>query len=376
MRFLLQIGLLLSPFLGIHCTAAEVPWLAEVQRAPDQVPPPKRPLAPLLVSEKGEPIQTLAAWQKQREVLRRQWREFLGTLPEPPKELNLKVLSAEKIDGGTRELVEYDAEPNLRVHGYLLRPAGEAKPHSRPAIVALHPTTNLSIDNIAGVAGPPEKFTGLGLMKAGFVVFCPRCFLWHDAKTIQDATAAHQKRHPQVKGMAKMLYDAQRAVDVVLSLPEVDPARVGTFGHSLGAKEVLYLLAFDDRVKAGVASEGGIALDSTNWEAPWYLGPEARDPKFPRDHHELVGLIAPRPFLVIAGESGQGAADGKRSWPYLEAALPVYKLYGEPARLGLLNHGKGHPLPEDDFQKAIEWLKAALYFFSDLSKTRRVHPPG
>ncbi len=34
-----------------------------------------------------------------------------------------------------------------------------------------------------------------------------------------------------------------------------------------------------------------------------------------------------------------------------------YKLYGEPARLGLLNHGQGHPLPEADFQKAIEWLK-------------------
>jgi len=341
-------------------TVGTVSWLTQVQQVPDQVPVPKRPLATLLQTPSKEPIQSVEAWQKQREVLSRQWREFLGTMPEPPKDLKLKVLSAEKIDGGTRELLEYESEAGWRVQGYLLRPAGEAKPRSRAAIVALHPTTNLSIDNIAGIAGPPDKFTGLGLMKAGFVVFCPRCFLWQDAKTIQDATTAHQKRHPNVRGMAKMLYDAQRAVDVVLSLPEVDPARVGTFGHSLGAKEVLYLLAFDDRVKAGVASEGGIALDSTNWDAPWYLGPEARDPKFPRDHHELVGLIAPRPFLVIAGESGQGAADGKRSWPYLEAALPVYKLYGEPARLGLLNHGKGHPLPEADFQKAIEWLKNSL----------------
>jgi dienelactone hydrolase len=361
---LLSIAAILCGFclgtIAAEPLGSSVSWLAEVQRVPRDVPAPNRPLAPLLVSASGEQITTLEAWQKQRDHLRQQWRAFLGQMPEPPKVLNLKVLNAEKIDGGTRELIEYEGEPGWRVQGYLLRPAGEAKSRSRPAIVALHPTTNLSIDNIAGVAGPPEKFTGLGLMKAGFVVFCPRCFLWQDAKTIQDATAAHQKRHPNVRGMAKMLYDAQRAVDVVLSLPEVDPARVGTFGHSLGAKEVLYLLAFDDRVKAGVASEGGIALDSTNWEAPWYLGPEARDPKFPRDHHELVGLIAPRPFLVIAGESGAGAADGKRSWPYLEAALPVYKLYGEPARVGLLNHGKGHPLTEADFQKAIEWLKAAL----------------
>lgn len=366
MRYMLPTCLLLSNLLAIACSAAEtakvsnVPWLADVQRVPTDVPTPKRPLAPLLVSPALEPIKTHDAWEQQRVVLRKQWREFLGELPAPPRELALKVLRTDELDGGTRELVEYEVEAGWRVQGYLLRPAGKAMPRSRAAIVALHPTTNLSIDNIAGVDGPPEKFSGIGLMNAGFVVFCPRCFLWQDAKTIQEATKQHTEKHPGVKGMAKMLYDAQRAVDVVLSLPEVDPARVGAFGHSLGAKEVLYLLAFDDRVKAGVASEGGLALDSTNWEAPWYLGPEARDSKFPRDHHELVGLIAPRPFLVIAGESGQGAADGKRSWPYLEAALPVYKLYGEPARLGLLNHGKGHPLPAAEFEKAIEWLKAAL----------------
>ena len=337
-----------------------VPWLGDVQCAPVDVPAPKRPLAPLLETLQQEPIKTRDAWEQQRVVLRKQWREYLGQMPEPPKESKYKLLSVLMIDGGTRELIEYEGEPGLRVQGYLLRPEGKAKPRSRPAIVALHPTTNLSIDNIAGVAGPPDKFTAIGLMKAGFVVFCPRCFLWQDAQTIQEATQRHERKHPGVKGMAKMLYDAQRAVDVVLSFPEVDPARVGTFGHSLGAKEVLYLLAFDDRVKAGVASEGGLALDSTNWDAPWYLGPESRDPKFPRDHHELVGLIAPRPFLVIAGESGNGAADGKRSWPYLAAALPVYKLYGEPARMGLLNHGKGHPLPPAEFEKAIEWLKAAL----------------
>jgi dienelactone hydrolase len=362
----MRTSLILLALLALPASAAEVPlpkavpWLAEVQRAPDNVPAPKRPLAPLLQTTTQEPIKTQDAWEKQRVVLRGQWQEFLGKMPDPPRELAVKVLSRDDIDGGTRELLEYEGEPGWRVQGYLLRPKGEAKPRSRAAIVALHPTTDLSIDAIAGVAGKPEQHTGVALMNAGFVVFCPRCFLWQDAKTIQEATAEHQKRHPNVRGMAKMLYDAERAVDVVLSLPEVDPARVGAFGHSLGAKEVLYLLAFDDRVKAGVASEGGLGLDSTNWDAPWYLGPEARDSKFPRDHHELVGLIAPRPFLVIAGESGNGAADGKRSWPYLEAALPVYKLYGEPARLGLLNHGKGHPLPAAEFEKAIEWLKASL----------------
>lgn len=38
------------------------------------------------------------------------------------------------------------------------------------------------------------------------------------------------------------------------------------------------------------------------WQAPWYLGPVVLDPKFPRNHHELIALIAPRPFLVLGGK--------------------------------------------------------------------------
>jgi hypothetical protein len=58
------------------------------------------------------------------------------------------------------------------------------------------------------------------------------------------------------------------------------------------------------------------------------------------DDHQLLALIAPRPFLVLAGESGPGAADGDRSWPFLEAARPVYELYDRPARLGMRTRGE------------------------------------
>ena len=49
--------------------------------------------------------------------------------------------------------------------------------------------------------------------------------------------------------------------------------RMGAVGHSLGAKETLYLAAFDERVKATVSSEGGIGTKFSNWDAAWYLGP-------------------------------------------------------------------------------------------------------
>ena len=75
-----------------------------------------------------------------------------------------------------------------------------------------------------------------------------------------------------------MLYDASRAVDLLVAIEDVDPHRIGAIGHSLGAKEVLYLAAFDERVRAVVSSEGGIGLSYSNWDAPWYLGEAIQRP--------------------------------------------------------------------------------------------------
>lgn len=60
---------------------------------------------------------------------------------------------------------------------------------------------------------------------------------------------------------------------------------------------------------------------------------------------------------MIGGETGPGAADGDRSWVLLNAAIPVWKLYGTPQRLALLNHRQGHSIPESAFERMAEWLQ-------------------
>jgi pimeloyl-ACP methyl ester carboxylesterase len=187
------------------------------------------------------------------------------------------------------------------------------------------------------------------------VVICPRCFLWEDAgrPDFEARAKEHQRRHPGMRGIAKMLYDAQRAVDLLETLNEVDPKRIGAAGHSLGAKEALYLAAFDERIRAAVSSEGGIGTRYSNWNAPWYWGD---DEFFGREHHDLLACVAPRAFLLIGGNS----ADGDRSWPFIEAVLPAYRLYGEPCAIGLYNHRQGHTIPPLAAQRVYEWLTAYL----------------
>lgn len=340
----------------------DVRWLEEVTSAPT-IPEVENlgKLEPLLQNADRKPVTTIQEWEKSRQTIRDRWIKFLGPMPEPRPAVALEVLKTESLPTIIRQLVRYEGEPGIFVEGYLLVPKATTESKTKhPAILAMHPTTNATIDDIAGISGQDTKQFGLSLAQRGFIVFCPRCFLWQDVTSLNEAVAKHRERHPNTTGMAKMLYDAMRGVDVLESLPQVDRERIGAIGHSLGAKEALYLAAFDERIKAAAASEGGIGFRSTNWDASWYLGEAIRDPNFPLNHHQLLGLIAPRPFLILGGESGPGAADGDRSWPLINAALPVWKLYGEPTRLGLLNHHEGHSVSPQSFERMAEWLTVYL----------------
>ena len=339
-------------------SSRNVAWLAEIQRPPAKLPDGAPKLSNLLVDGAGKQIATVAAWKPRREALRRWWLDFLGPLPAerkmPPK---LTVVEEDRPEGIVRQLVRYEVEPGLGTEAYLLKPAqlnGKA-----PGIAVFHSTVDYTIRQPAGLEGPPEKHFGLRYAKQGCVCFCPRNFLWPQTSVRLAAQSEAQKyldRVPKSKGMAKMLYDALVAVDILASLPEVDPARLGCVGHSLGAKEALYLAAFDERVQATVSSEGGVGTKFSNWDADWYLGPGIKEPSFTHEQHELLALAAPRPFLLVGGNS----ADGDRGWPFIAAALPVYELYGKPARLGQFTHGKGHAVPSEAEARIEEWLLTYL----------------
>jgi dienelactone hydrolase len=337
--------------------AKDVPWLGEIQTPPRELPTNAPQLSDLLVTAAGQPITTLDGWKKRREELRRVWLEFLGPMPAERKQVpKLEVIEEDKLDGVVRQLVRYEVEPGLATEAYLCKPAKLAG--KAPGVVAFHSTVDYSIRQPAGVEGVPEKAFGPQFARQGRVVFCPRNYLWPQTKGIsaKGEAARYVARVPGSKGMAKMLYDGLVAVDILASLPEVDAARLGVVGHSLGAKEALYQAAFDDRIKVAVSSEGGIGTKFSNWNDLWYLGPTIKDAAFAREHHELLALAAPRAFLLIGGDS----ADGDRGWPFIAAALPVYKLYGGTPHLGQFNHRQGHAVPPQALERIEKWFATYL----------------
>ncbi|HPC61329.1 MAG TPA: dienelactone hydrolase, partial [Verrucomicrobiota bacterium] len=113
---------------------------------------------------------------------------------------------------------------------------------------------------------------------------------------------------------------------------------------------------FDPRYQAGVSSEGGIGLRFSNWDAVWYLGPQIRKADFKLENHTVLALVAPRPFLLIGGDS----ADSDRSLAFLDAVRPVYDLWDAGNRLQWLNHRQGHRYPAEARAAAEAFLDQYL----------------
>ena len=165
-------------------------------------------------------------------------------------------------------------------------------------------------------------------------------------------------------------------------------------GFSLSAKAALYIGAFAPEIRATVSIDPHVAIHgNTNYQDPWYLDwkrkfPDIDTPHYPlselrgtvkslldadpfrpgleRNHHELLALSAPRPFLLIGcsmdREGGAAHSDDLQSWSYFNRAREVYDLLGVGERLEFATTDEGHratsPRIDRAWQRFFEkWLK-------------------
>ncbi len=299
-----------------------------------------------------------------------QWSSYLGKI-ELSEQSSPMVKVLEKVEhepGLTRSLIEYETEPGQRVQAFVLEPSERPAGKSLPGVVIFHSTVENSIFQPVGLSGKDDstsvssdelrKAYALHLARRGFITLSPRNFLWPTNIGIaaKEQASAFHERQPKAKGMARMLLDSVKAVDVLCNWNGVDNKRLGAIGHSLGAKEVLYLAAFDERIVATVSSEGGLGIAQSNWDAPWYLGADCTKDNFAMDHHQLLAAVAPRAFLLIGGE----ASDGSASLPYLIEAQKAFFVSGKPSQLGFYNHKQGHHVTDESLARSIGWLEWQL----------------
>ncbi len=345
-----------SRVLGAPQSVAER-WLAHAEIAPAFEIPASR-----------------AEWEVRRQQVRAQLWTLLGRLPPRPAVPNVQTLWRQDHGDYVVEKFQFDNEAGSIVPGYIFRPAHPVG--KRPAILYCHwhaGEYDLGKQELFEAKHTPEA-PGPAFAKRGYVVlaidapgFGERNGEGPDGPAEKNYTAEETASKFDLwvgrTFWGMMLRDDLMALDYLASRPEVDATRLGVTGMSMGATRTWWLMALDERLKAGVAIacmtryqnlilHGSIFEHDIGYFVPGMLN------HF--DSEAVIALIAPRPILFQTGDQDSGSPiDGVHR---IEATVrAAYRLDGAEEKFqSLVYPGLGHVYTPEMWAKTLAWLDANL----------------
>jgi len=256
--------------------------------------------------EKRAQLQTAIDVQKRNATVRENLLTMLGAFPDKTP-LNATTVRVAEKDGYRVENVLFCSRPELWVTGNLYVPMTGERPF--PAI--LSPCGHYPLARMV----PQYQSAYISLAKSGFVVFAydpigqgERRQYWNPATDITEVGGPvfeHSMAGQELLLLGEtltgyMVWDGMRAIDYLLTRPEVDPVRVGCAGHSGGGTITKFITVADERIQCAAILEGGTA---NAWPVQSIGVADAEQNLFPAalygvDNVDLHVAIAPRPLLV------------------------------------------------------------------------------
>lgn len=322
------------------------------------------------------PVKTPGEWGQRRWHVLRSLEQAMGLLPSSEArspQLDIRRMAEHREAKYTSfrvEMKSHAADPALLIATLLVpkgregRPTGTlAKPS--PAMLCLHPTAIKEGKQIAtGEVAKPNRGYAHELAERGYLCICP------DYPTMGENAFDLQTHKHYQSGTMKAIWDNIRCLDVLESMPEVDPDRIGVIGHSLGGHNGLFTACFDQRIKCVVTSCGFTPFHDyyggnlKGWTQDRYM-PRIRDvydsnpDKMPFDFYEVLGAIAPRGVFINAPLHDDNFEVGGVKKAVAEAQK-VYDLLGKSKSLQARYPDCGHDFPEEVREEVYRWLDEQL----------------
>ena len=241
------------------------------------------------------PVDAADLKARQDELRAKLW-EKMGTVYENVDKLPLETTIFGKIqyDGFSVTKLSYQGQRGVHVSALLYVPDG---PGPFPAIIHMHGHSR------EGKYAERVQCGSLTLVHSGYVVLAVDAFGTYERAT----QCRHSEYHGGLVGggllnvgeslMGGQVVDNMRGVDLLQSLPFVDPERIGATGASGGGNQTMWLAAMDERIKVAmpVVSVGSFESYVTGVNCICELLPDGLTFT---DEAGVLGLIAPRPLNI------------------------------------------------------------------------------
>lgn len=305
-----------------------------------------------ITSRSLEGINTLEDWNRERASRLVQFYQAMGLHPLPERcDLKPRITGEFAGEGYRAQKVSFQILPDVHATANVYRP--HPLPEARlPAVVYV------CGHHVTGV----ESYQSQGMLWArrGYVCLVLDTIEQHDNRGDHHALF-HGKRPDLVSrgyvAAGGETWNSMRAFDYLLSLPEVDPQRVGTTGLSGGGAQSFFLAAADERIAAVATACGMDTLRFFIGDRHWLHHCDCMFPynMFQQDSADWAALIAPRPLLFCyAREDDLFSPEGYKL--LYEKVKRVYALYGAADKCSLLEYPGPHGYQPETIRGINRWF--------------------
>jgi dienelactone hydrolase len=298
---------------------------------------------------------------------------LLGDLPARNRPITAKLESTTEHEDYILERLTLDLNGIEPVPAYFCRPHPQPKAHGLPSVGPSFPCILYNHSHGGNYAlGKQELLDSrtymhptpyaIDLTKQGYAVLAIDhwCFGQRNHSSELDTFKLMLWRGQVLWGM--MTYDSLRALDYLLSRPDIDPTRTATLGMSMGSTMAWWLAALDERIKVCIDLfcltdfDALIEGKSLHRHGIYYYVPGLLK-HFTTT--EINALIAPRPHLSIIGT--EDALTPIKGVDRIERNLTqIYSQLGAPDNFVLKRYPVGHTETPDARNDVLAFLSTHL----------------
>ncbi|MDZ4821269.1 MAG: dienelactone hydrolase family protein [Planctomycetota bacterium] len=232
--------------------------------------------------------------------------DVIGRIELPVQPANPRTRLVEENDRWKRYEVMLDVFPDVFAYGLLTIPKSIKPGEKRPVVVCQHGLEGRPTDTIGEKERAYYSAFSTELAERGFITFAPQnpYIFRHRFRSLQ------RKANPLGKTLFSIIVPQhQQIVDWLQTLPEVDADKIGFYGLSYGGKSAMRIPSLVTDYALSICSgdfNEWIAKNiSARYPNNYLFTPEYEMFEFDLantfNYAEMVGLIAPRPFMVERG---------------------------------------------------------------------------